>query len=551
MELKELISKILEKSELEEEEIKKRINDKQEELGGLITPEGASHIVANELGINLFEGVVSKIPELKIENVIPGMSSIDIVGRVIRAFEPREFDRKDGAKGKVCSIILADETAEIRVVFWGKDADLIEEGKIQEGSIIKIMEGYTKENLNAEAEIHIGNRTRVVIDPKDIEMEISLPEDMQKKIAELEDGMTSVDVVGKVLRVYDPREFDREEGTKGKVVNIHIGDETGKARVVLWDEDVGLVEKGEIKENDIIKVKKGYVRIKFDEPDINIGKYGKLIINPSNVEIGEIPDLYDIGISPKNIAELEDGMTSVDVVGKVLRVYDPREFDREEGKKGKVANIHIGDETGKARVVLWDEDVGLVEKGEIKENDIIKVKRGYVRIKFDEPDINIGKYGKLILNPSNVEIGEIPDFYSIGSSSKNIVELEDGDRAEIRGALVDLYESTPVFKKEDGHGLVVSGVLDDGTANIRVVFFNKMAETLLNTPMEKVVESSDPLEILLEKKKSLLGKELKVIGNVKHKEQFDRLELFVNDIDLNPDPIAEGKKLLNKLEAGE
>ncbi len=430
MNLDELITKILEKSELEEEEIKKRISDKQEELGGLITPEGASHIVANELGINLFEGV-SKMPELKIENVIPGMSSIDIVGRVIRAFEPREFDRKDGAKGKVCSIILADETAEIRVVFWGKDADLIEEGKIQEGSVIKIMEGYTKENLNAEAEIHIGNRTRVVIDPKDIEMEILLPEDMQKKIAELEDGMTSVDVVGKVLRVYDPREFDREEGTKGKVVNIHIGDETGKARVVLWDEDVGLVEKGEIKENDIIKVKKGYVRIKFDEPDINIGKYGKLILNPSNVEIGEIPDLYNIG-----------------------------------------------------------------------------------------------------------------------SSSKNIAELEDGDRAEIRGALVDLYESTPVFKKEDGHGLVVSGVLDDGTANIRVVFFNKMAETLLNTPMEKVVASSEPLEILLEKKKSLIGKELTVIGNVKHKEQFDRLELFVNDLDLNPDPIAEGKKLLNKLEAG-
>ncbi|MFQ5975019.1 MAG: DUF2240 family protein [Candidatus Hydrothermarchaeales archaeon] len=430
MNLDELISKIMEKSGLKKGEIKSKIKEKQEELGGLITPEGAAHIVANELGINLFEGV-SKILELKIENIIPGMSSVDVVGRVIQIFEPREFDREDGTKGKVCSLILADGTARIRVVFWGKDVDLVEEGKIQEEGIIKIMDGYTKENINGEAEIHIGNRARVVIDPKDVEADIPLPEEMQKKIAELEDGMSSVDVVGKVLRVYEPREFDREDGTKGKVANIYIGDETGKARVVLWDEDVGLVETGEIKEEDIIKVKKGYVRIKFDEPDINVGKYGKVILNPPNVEIGDVSSLYDVG-----------------------------------------------------------------------------------------------------------------------TSSKKIEALDDGDRVEVRGALVEIFESLPVFEKEDGHGLVVSGVLDDGTANIRAVFFNKMAETLLNTTLQKVVESDDPLEVLLERKKELLGKELIAIGNVKHKEQFDRLELFVNDLNLNPDPIAEGKKLLNKIESG-
>lgn len=428
MNLDDLITKIIEKSDLKEEDIKNRIEEKQKELGGLITSEGAAHIVANELGINLFEGI-SKIPELKIENVIPGMSSVDIVGRVIQIFEPREFEKKDGTKGKVCNLILADETAKIRVVFWGKDVDLIEEDKIQEEGIIKIMDGYTKENINGEAEIHIGNRARVIIDPKDIEMDIPLPEEMQKKIAELEDGMSSVDVVGKVLRVYESREFDREDGTKGKVANIHIGDETGKARIVLWDDDVGLVENKQIKEGDTIKIKKGYVRIKYDEPDINVGKYGKIILNPSNVEIGEIPSFTDV-------------------------------------------------------------------------------------------------------------------------SSKKIDDLDDGDRVEIRGALVEIYESPPVFEKKDRQGLVVSGVLDDGTGNIRVVFFNKMAETLLNTTLKKVVESDDPLEVLIERKKELIGKELVAIGNVKRKEEFERLELFVNDLDLNPDPVAEGKKLLNKIESG-
>ena len=431
MNLNELITKIVEKSSLEEEEIKKRIDEKQEELGGLITPEGAAHIVANELGLNLFEGL-TKIPELKIENVIPGMSSVDIVGRVIQIFEPREFERKDGTKGKVGSLILADETAKIRIVFWGKDVDQIEEGKIQEDSILKIMDGYTKENINSEAEIHIGNRARVTIDPKDINPEdIPLPEDMQKKISELEDGMNTVDVVGKVLRVYEPREFDREEGTKGKV-----------------------------------------------------------------------------------------------------------------------GNIHIGDETGTARVVLWDDDVGLIEKKEISEGDIIMIKKGYVRIKYDEPDINVGRYGKVILNPVNVQIGEIPNMYTSGSTSKDIKDLNEGDRVEIRGAIVDIYESPPVFEKEEGHGLVVSGVLDDGTDNIRIVFFNKMAETLLNTTLKKILDSDEPLDIIIERKQNLLGSELIAIGNVKRNQQFDRLELFVNDINLNPDPISESKKLIEKIESG-
>ncbi|MFQ6136021.1 MAG: DUF2240 family protein [Candidatus Hydrothermarchaeales archaeon] len=430
MNLDDLISKILDESDLEKEEIKSRIKDKQEELGGLITPEGAAHIVASELGIDLFEGI-SKTPALKIENVIPGMSSVDIAGRVLRIFEPREFEREDGTKGKVCSLILADETGTIRVVFWGKDIDLIEKGEIQEGGIIKIMEGYTKENIRGEAEIHIGNRARVIIDPKDIARDIPLPEDMMKTTSELRDGMSSVDIAGRVLRIFEPREFEREDGTKGKVVNIHIGDETGRARVVLWDDDVGLVEKGEITEGDIIKVKRGYVKIRYGEPDINVGRYGKVILNPSNIEIGEVPD-------------------------------------------------------------------------------------------FDESEVLRRKIG----------------------------EIEEGGRVEVRGALVEVYESSPVFEKEGGPGLVVSCMLDDGTGNIRVVFFNKMAETLLNTTVQQILESKDPLEPLLARKKEILGKEIVVWGNVKRNEQFDRLELFVNDVDLNPDPKEEAKRLLDDIKVG-
>ena len=64
--LSQIIEKIKEKSALTEEEINSRIKQKMEQLSGLISEEGAAHIIANELGIKLFEAVSGK---LQIKNI--------------------------------------------------------------------------------------------------------------------------------------------------------------------------------------------------------------------------------------------------------------------------------------------------------------------------------------------------------------------------------------------------------------------------------------------------------------------------------------------------
>src|SRR3989339_2185984 len=82
--------------------IKKKIND----LSGLISEEGAAHIIANELGIELFS---SNQEKLKIKSIYAGMRSIATLGKVMRKFEVREF-AKEKTVGKVASLILGDET---------------------------------------------------------------------------------------------------------------------------------------------------------------------------------------------------------------------------------------------------------------------------------------------------------------------------------------------------------------------------------------------------------------------------------------------------------
>jgi replication factor A1 len=431
MELDEIIRTIANESGLDAGELENRILEKQSELGGLVTQEGAAHIVANEIGINLVKGA-SAAPVLKIENIIPGQNSVDIVGRVSRIFQAREFDRKDGSKGRVCSIILLDDTGSIRVVFWDEDVALIEDRKIEEGKLLKIRGGYSKQSQRGEPEVHLGMRARIIPEPKDAN-EKDFPETEQRlrKIAELKEGNTSVDVVFKVIRIYEPREFDRSDQTKGKVVNLVIGDESGTAKLVLWDKDVELVEKSLIKEGSTIKVEKGYVKVK------------------------------------------------------------------------------------------WADDGRLADS-----------------------ELNVGRYGDIILNPDE-EIGELKTK-SQSAKRKYIKDLEEGDVADIRGALVDIYDNIRIFDRTDTKGIVVNAIIDDGTANIRAAFYDKMAEKLMDIPVSRVLEggiSDDISKRIIE----ILGREVTAIVRVKYSDFSGQNELVVQDINLTPEAKKEAETLIEEV----
>src|SRR2546428_10712984 len=62
-------------------------------------------------------------------------------------------------------------------------------------------------------------------------------------IATLEEN-AEVSIRGEVVAVTPVRDFPRQDGTKGRVVNVTLKDGTGACRVVLWDDDVELVAGG-------------------------------------------------------------------------------------------------------------------------------------------------------------------------------------------------------------------------------------------------------------------------------------------------------------------
>lgn len=155
--VEKIVQQIMEEADAEKEELMKKIEEKQEELSGFLTPEGAATIIARNYGV-VPEREEPEIQKLRIEDLSLGMSNIDVVGRIVRILEPREFDRRDGSKGKVANLVLEDKTGQIRVVLWDRMVGLVAEEEIQKGAPIRLEGAYIKKGRNESPELNIGRR---------------------------------------------------------------------------------------------------------------------------------------------------------------------------------------------------------------------------------------------------------------------------------------------------------------------------------------------------------------------------------------------------------
>lgn len=162
MDFEALVSKIAEATNLPKEEILRKIREKQEELSGLVSAIGAAHIIANELKVPTLPPMRTLV---RVEDLKEGMNSVEMSLRVGRIFPVNEFERPGGMKGKVLNMVTGDETGTVRLVLWGRNAEISD--KIAEGQVLRVVQGYVKMDRAGRPELHAGNRTRIILNPDD------------------------------------------------------------------------------------------------------------------------------------------------------------------------------------------------------------------------------------------------------------------------------------------------------------------------------------------------------------------------------------------------
>ena len=262
----QLIERISKSSGMAAEEIERRIEAKRAKLSGLISKEGAAQIVASELGIN-FEKEKMKISEL-----LPGMKRVNVIGKIIKLFPVRNFS-KNGREGKVASMIVADETGNIRTALWDTNhIQLIESKKIKEGHVVEITNAVIR-----STELHLTNFSDIKPSQERIDDVKTERAYFKRKISDFVSG-ENIRTRAVIVPMFEPRFFEvcpecskkavkDAEGAKceahGKIMPLRralltlvIDDGNSNIRAVMFNEGIEKIGINEIENTEEFLKKK-------------------------------------------------------------------------------------------------------------------------------------------------------------------------------------------------------------------------------------------------------------------------------------------------------
>lgn len=191
------------------------VEQKVLEFKGLISPETAAYIVAQEMGLKLEE---EKTPQLEVDHLAPGMRRVNLLAKVLTLNPVEEYIRKDGTTRLVQRLIIKDQTGKVGLVAWNPPLNL------RVGSILRVKNGYTRD-INGGVELVASGVDSVRVEGFE-----------PLRLAEILDGADHITVRGMVLRVHRDRLFQSKRGGVYRASSITLVQERQKARIIFWEE---------------------------------------------------------------------------------------------------------------------------------------------------------------------------------------------------------------------------------------------------------------------------------------------------------------------------
>jgi len=247
-----LLERISKSSDIKKEELERRVEAKRAKLSGLISKEGAAQIIAAELGIN-FES-----ERLKISELVQGMRRVNVVGQITKIFPVREFKKND-REGKIGSLLLGDDSSNVRVVLWDVNhIALIEKEDLKEGDVVDIMNGSIR-----NGEIHLSGFSDIKKSDEKIENVKTEREFFIGNLGDASPGK-NMKVRAVIVQSFEPKHFESKSkpGEKGVLLNVVLDDGTENIRAVLFgevikklgltDEEISSVEKFNEKKDSLL-----------------------------------------------------------------------------------------------------------------------------------------------------------------------------------------------------------------------------------------------------------------------------------------------------------
>jgi replication factor A1 len=249
-------------------------------------------------------------------------------------------------------------------------------------------------------------------------------------------GLNDVTVAGKLIAVFPARTFEGEK--PGKFATIMIADSDGILRVVLWNDKADLVERGELKVGQAVRLLHGYTRQdRYAKVELHLGSKSQIELEPQE-KASEYPSIDKFATK---IGSLNKTSGNAHLSGTVKSVLGLKNFTRNDQTDGTVLRFTLADDSGEVTVVAWNEKAQELEKN-LKANTCLqlgnaKVKEtpngtievhvdftSFVNVQVAEPQLT--KIARLTVNQTvNVEgvVSTVPESKEVNTASGETVKI--------------------------------------------------------------------------------------------------------------------------------
>ena len=570
MNVEAYINKIIEETGLTRNEIKNRVEEKKNELKGLISEEGALFIIAKELGVDVKEEnkELLKDIEINISDIIPNMKNITLIGRIKQVNRVFSFNKKDGGSGNVGSFILHDNSGEIRIVLWDDHTLILENPEFEKNELVKILNGYARKGKTDETEVHIGRLGKIIIAPEDVDYK-KYPK-IKDEFIMIEDinlSLPSVSIEGKIMQIFPTKEFTRKTGEIGKVSSLTLMDSTGSTKITFWNEDTEKIN--DLKVDDTISITN--LNPKLSSLD---AKSIDLYITRNSIITKLDKKLKIEGEFIENIKKVQEKRGLISLQGVVSSVDNLKKVNTKSGEDTYLLGFIISDESDWIRMTVWGEkaeelsDKLIVGKGILLKNVLVKYSSFSNRNELSL--LNDSNLEFIDLKIKNLKESEIPIRKLKSNFTQNytkIIDINSPDFFEIKGFIAKeirnndliLYDACSNCRKKvdnctcDGDqsiqkNLILKIFIDDGSETIKATFFGDKAEGLIGLKAEDVSSIVDIENFLENLSKELMGRDLIIRGKSVFNDynQLNKYEINVfdfKDLDVNSELEFEIKEL--------
>lgn len=270
------------------------------------------------------------------------------------------------------------------------------------------------------------------------------------QVKDLVSGLNDVTISGRVLMTWPPQQFQRRDGTPGRVMRILIADKSERVRCAIWDRHVDVLSRTGNLQGRVLRIGHAYTRQGLSgDTEVHAGERSSIQIDPEDMPKADLPEFGDL-FTP--LGKLTAGAIQVNAIGVVQSDTRYYTFAKEE-RAGSVLRTIVADESGSIPLVAWNERAE--ELKELKIGDIVQMLNSRVRL---------DKNARLELHVesrSQIELLESPPAYlkMPGAKSYKIADLNDQTGSADLYVRVLAKGAPQEIKKQTGESVKMSRLM--------------------------------------------------------------------------------------------